>query len=70
MEEGGERQSLQRSRASVGGGAGASSRGKCFISMDRGDMCLFIIGPRVNGLKGVTTHHREELQSALAGLAQ
>lgn len=25
-------------------------------------MCLFIIGPRVNGLKGETAHHRRESQ--------
>lgn len=27
-------------------------------------MCLFIIGPGVNGLKGVTTHHRKESVTA------
>lgn len=30
-------------------------------------MCLFIIGPRVNSLKGVTAHHSTESVTAVPG---
>lgn len=48
-----------------GGGAGSSSR-KNVLSLQIGTIiCLFIIGPRVNSLKGVTAHHSTESQSLL-----
>lgn len=30
-------------------------------------MCLFIINPRVNSLKGVTAHHRQKSVTAIPG---